>query len=748
VRQAITRIVLALACGWLASAAWASDITAASCANTSGATHVQDAVNTAVTGDRVLIPTGACTWTIPVSASGKGITLRAAADCDPLSDVTPPIAADRCSTVITINVGNQPGIDLQYCSATNPVDVSHLSIKVPAGWSNLSGMVYVHCDSAGGTPVAAARVHHNEFNCDVSGASGRWLEVAAIAGLVDHNNFHSGAGSCGNVSAVPDGQPGSQIYAWHHAFARGDANCLYIEDNFFYSSIANQGNGATDNYMMCYVFRMNTVYNNNVGHHGPDSQLRGVWRAEILGNVFKAESGITSIPLFQPRSGSAIVGLNTVENLTGASPGYASFHTLLYYGAWSPAEAWYEGGLWYSQRPDRIYYPATPWSTYSGSITSIDMTSNYVGYGVAKSTDGNQFGSNTFESACSRTITSVNSTAGNAVVTASGGAFQTNGTLPDTKASMYSTLFKPGSVKTCSVTSGNAQITCSGANFEVDKDEGRHVSSDDRATFGGSARGTRISTVDSATQVTLVAAPDFSGGARVLVFGDPFVVSVDSATQVTMSVPALSTGTGGTMTIGCSHQGYPLMDQGGRGAFASANVGNWPNSASYTDANFEQLLPDVTFGNNWRGTPGGSWTNPPASFADKASSAGYFQPNRDFYNPVDYAVEPASAFDGSAGAGIGPIANRPASCVTGVYFWAVDEGNWNAGSFTYTYPNGGTTRTQGVLYRCETGDGAGGNPDTWVLDYTPYCYPHQLITGAPCPSSGTSRRSRVRARGL
>jgi hypothetical protein len=85
--------------------------------------------------------------------------------------------------------------------------------------------------------------------------------------------------------------------------------------------------------------------------------------------------------------------------------------------------------------------------------------------------------------------------------------------------------------------------------------------------------------------------------------------------------------------------------------------------------------------------------------------------NRDFYNEVP-------GFNGSSGMGSGPASARPATCKPGVGYWANDQGEWDS-------TNGSTP--DGVLYLCTS-------PNTWTLAYTPYQYPHPLVSGASAPA--------------
>jgi hypothetical protein len=98
-----------------------------------------------------------------------------------------------------------------------------------------------------------------------------------------------------------------------------------------------------------------------------------------------------------------------------------------------------------------------------------------------------------------------------------------------------------------------------------------------------------------------------------------------------------------------------------------------------------------------------------AGFGNNPSNIPYIRENFEFFNENP-------DFDGSFGVGVGTKAQMMSLTPTLPYvgFWVTDEGEWNS-------TNGSVP--DGCFYQW-TGS-------SWTLRYTPYSYPHPLITGAP-----------------
>jgi hypothetical protein len=145
--------------------------------------------------------------------------------------------------------------------------------------------------------------------------------------------------------------------------------------------------------------------------------------------------------------------------------------------------------------------------------------------------------------------------------------------------------------------------------------------------------------------------------------------------------------------------GYACLDQvaRGKGDLISGSFPNAVNTRTGTIAWPQQALEPVY-----------EWLNNVT--VSSAYWAVYDAPS--YVENQDYYLYTAS-FNGSSGSGSGLLSARPSTCTTGVAYWATDQGNWNQSG------SGG----QGQLFVCTS-------TNTWTLYYTPYTYPHPLISGA------------------
>lgn len=153
--------------------------------------------------------------------------------------------------------------------------------------------------------------------------------------------------------------------------------------------------------------------------------------------------------------------------------------------------------------------------------------------------------------------------------------------------------------------------------------------------------------------------------------------------------------------------GYPCIDQPGRGR-GDLLQGDFPNACDVTSGgcsalNYkgvwsnQVLEPIYEWMDTWSTVPGY-----PSPFANAQPNDNFTQ-NRDYYlwcNPS--SPTGCTSFNGTVGVGSGLLAVRPPNCTPSVAYWATDTN---------------------TLYQCSAAN-------TWNAYYTPYVYPHPLVTGS------------------
>ena len=125
----------------------------------------------------------------------------------------------------------------------------------------------------------------------------------------------------------------------------------------------------------------------------------------------------------------------------------------------------------------------------------------------------------------------------------------------------------------------------------------------------------------------------------------------------------------------------------------------------------------------WNNRDDGTVVNP--NLVQNGCASYSIAPNADYWNFSE-------SFDGTSGTGCGTLAARPATCTTGVGYWATDQSCSTVPAESIGAD--ATVPVTGTLYRCTS-------TNTWTEYYTPYIYPHPLTQGAKIPNPPSNLRT-------
>ena len=151
-------------------------------------------------------------------------------------------------------------------------------------------------------------------------------------------------------------------------------------------------------------------------------------------------------------------------------------------------------------------------------------------------------------------------------------------------------------------------------------------------------------------------------------------------------------------TNGCYIYGVRITGGTGAGQFrgVSSFSGSQVNITSYTGGTATwDIVPDNT-----------------STYEIVSDCCDNIHPDQEFF-------EYEASFNGTAGVGCGPLANRPETCTPGVGYWAT-----NQSCSTVSDVNVGANPAEpisGMLYKCSA-------TNTWTAYYAPYIYPHPFRT--------------------
>jgi uncharacterized membrane protein YgcG len=685
-------VIFVVLVGGVASA---KTVTAPSCE----LTDVQSAVNSASAGDTVVIPAGSCTWTGTLSIT-KSLTLTGSGTAK--SGPT-EFGAGTVTTVITDNSGtNNSLITVSGLTTGQFVRVSLLDLEPTAstqvGWPVI---ITGKCSSSGCANFRLDNIvwgKTNYWTYQPTLLTETLVSTDNVFGVVDHNTVAPGSASdrspefinINHTSWQGVGAYGDNSWASPDSFGSGQA--VYLENNDIWLS----ENPVTENEFPAQggtlgagggriVGRFNQLTLSNAGpfaYHGTETSGRSrSGRAfEIYGNDFDCFGNCNVYAGF--RGGTGFVFGNTWTFSTSESSWLNTILDIETQRTWR-ATSWSEcNGL----TPFDVNDGYT--QAWKGTLSSVSGTNPYTitvsgtpwtagTYDFSSTTPGKNFyvvwdfTAGWLAGIASNTASSVTT---NFAIPAVPAYPATNLTAGDQIAIYSSTLYAAG---THTGASGSSILTDSTKSWTANQWVGEnHGYAFIDITQSGLSNQIGASTSSTLTPATASCCPAWTWNT-----GDAYVIA-----------------------------GYTrCLDQGGAGPgqlYANFFITPVATTTEETDPAYEwdnsgpQPLDHGNIG-----------TDSPSTFTENVQ---YYTDNSNG-KPVECSASHACT-SLTEGVAWGKLAYRPKTCTAGVGYYATDQGSWN---------QSGNAFGQGQFFVCEAGN-------TWQAHYTPYCYPHPLVSGTSC----------------
>ena len=682
--------------------------TATDCNQTSVNTLINGPAHVAVNGDVINIPAcpGGVTWNSGITINGVCISIIG--NGSPNNTPT-TFGAGTVNTLLTdaINDNTTPlfkfiNIPQATCSGNTAGTYEHISLlniqpgpSVTAGFSPIS--FQGNCNSSGCPNIRMDNIIFTNWTNGGTGANGNNTAWSAlfdnVFGVVDHCTISTAQGTLlANVNnSAWNGNPASPTTgygdnSWTQADSQGSQSQLFFENENLVVGVADcdqtvpNGNRGGCRFTVRFS-QFNNPGNSITFNHGTESggRMRGARQIEVYGNNWTCTNSCPTAAVGY-RSGTGkvfgntlqkqVIG-NTINNIVNFSVDRADhpFNTFLGCNGESPFDINDGASL---AGPFTILTVSGTGITVSGTPFT-NAAFNYGGanlFTVYNATKG-------FYSEISSNTTSAITTFRSVTCSGTGCTVPNPWAVGDTFYVTGTTNYSNGTV----TTGGTNVFTDSGQAWTVNQwiPTGIPYSAID-ITAGWATE--FIS--NTATVATLHNNSGFAP-ANIATVGDIYAITRASL----------------------------CLDQGARGAGSPIILGNPPTPVGP----ITQAL-DPTY----------EWDDPVpnVNFSIVQTDTLRLLANRDWYaetfGPGSHGenqtaqTSSTAPFNGTAGVGHGTTANRPVTCTTGTGYYATDVGNWNSSPNTLA---GGIA--QGQLYVCAS-------TNTWVLNYTPFTYPHPLIS--------------------
>jgi hypothetical protein len=382
--------------GFFTATTHAATYTAASCNQSDVNAIINGPTHSAVNGDTIVIPAGACTWTSGLSIS-VGITVIGTGT----PNTTPStFGAGTLSTVIVDNAGSSNSL-FAFSGITygNTVRISTLDIEPQssstgltspisvAGSCNSSGCPNLRVDNIGFGITTPWTESGNSSNADTM------IRTDGVFGVIDHNTLPTGSAvvfaNISHSAYLGVGAYGDNSWAQPDSF--GGANSLYLENN----NLTIGGVSVTDSEFAPaggavgggrQVGRFNQITANGAfflfGVHGLDTDGRpqGGRQVEAYGNVERCINGSCGSGAAAFRSGTGFVFGNTLNADYPVTGGFYNtiaditvYRIVLGEAPWGSC-----GGNGPYDTNDRVTYYSGTMSAAGGSLTMTDSSKTWT----------------------------------------------------------------------------------------------------------------------------------------------------------------------------------------------------------------------------------------------------------------------------------------------------------------------------------------------------------------------------------